>query len=81
MWWRAGFTVRNWGHQGEAEVSLDGKTPEHMRQGIAYDVAGREYLVVWIEMRADKPVEFSVGGAKPAARYKLPRYLSRPALD
>lgn len=75
------FTVRNWGRRGEAKVRVDGKAPVGLRQGTAVDTDGRRYLVVWIEMRADKPVEFSVGGARPFSQYSVPEKGSRKGVS
>lgn len=70
------FTVRNWGHKGEAEVLVDGKAVESLRQGTAVDTDGRYYLVVWVEMETTRPVEISVRSAMPSDAYTLPDHIS-----
>jgi hypothetical protein len=70
------LTVRNWGHKGDAEVLVDGKAPESLRQGTAVDTDGNDYLVVWLEMQATKPVEVAVRGAKPSDEYALPDHIA-----
>jgi hypothetical protein len=70
------FTVRNWGHKGDAEVLVDGKVPGSLRQGTAVDTDGNYYLVVWVEMQATKPVEVSVRGAMPSGEYTLPDHIA-----
>lgn len=73
------LTVRNWGHKDDAEVLVNGKASEGLRQGTAVDTDGRDYLVVWIELQSAKPVEISIGGARPAHDYVLPAHLAAEA--
>ena len=71
------FTVRNWGHNGDAEVLVNGQAAQNLRQGTAIDTDGNDYLVVWLKMQANKPIEVSVRGAKPSEKYTLPAHISR----
>ena len=70
------FTVRNWGHKGDAEVLVDGKAAGSLRQGTAVDTDGNYYLIVWVEMQATKPVQVSVSGAMPSDAYTLPDHIA-----
>jgi hypothetical protein len=59
------LTVKNWGHSGDAKVSLTGAKERDLRQGTVLDTDGHRKLIVWIEMDATTPVEISIEGAKP----------------
>jgi hypothetical protein len=59
------LTVKNWGHSGDAKVSLTGTEVRDLRQGTVLDTDGRRKLIVWIEMDAMSPVDISIEGAKP----------------
>jgi hypothetical protein len=70
------FTVRNWGHKGDAEVLINGKAPQGLRQGATVDTDGNDYLVVWVEVQAAKPLEVLVRGAQPSAIYAAPEHIA-----
>jgi len=59
------FTVRNWGSGGAASVLMNGKTPAAVRQGTFIDTDGSNTMVIWIEVAASSPTEFTINGAKP----------------
>jgi hypothetical protein len=66
------FAIRNWGHRGGAEVRVNGKRPAEARHGTFTDTDGTETMVVWIEIGATAPVEFTIGGARPATGFAAP---------
>ena len=74
------FTVRNWGHKGDAEVLINGEVPQGLRQGVAIDTDGHDYLVVWVDMQSTGPVEVSVRGAQPSATYTAPEHIAQEAI-
>jgi hypothetical protein len=59
------FTVRNWGAGGAASVLMNGKAPAEVRQGTFVDTDGTNTMVIWIEVAASAPTEFTINGAKP----------------
>ena len=59
------FTVRNWGAGGAASVLMNGKAPDEVRQGTFVDTDGTRTMVIWIEVAASSPAEFTISGAKP----------------
>lgn len=61
------LTVKNWGHTGDAKVSVKGAEVRDLRQGTVIDTDGRRKLIIWLEMDAMTPVEISIEGATPAA--------------
>jgi hypothetical protein len=61
------LTVKNWGHSGDAKVSVRGAEVRDLRQGTVLDTEGRRKLILWLEMDATAPVDISIEGAKPAA--------------
>ena len=60
------FTIRNWGTGGTASVLMNGKPPTAVRQGTFVDTDGTRTMVIWIEIAASLPTEFTISGAKPA---------------
>ncbi|MEN9469608.1 MAG: hypothetical protein RL630_1341 [Verrucomicrobiota bacterium] len=61
------LTVKNWGHSGDAKVSVTGAEVRDLRQGTVLDTEGRRKLIIWLEMKATSPVDISIEGAKPTA--------------
>ena len=59
------LTVKNWGHSGDAKVSVNGAEVRDLRQGTVLDTEGRRKLIIWMEMKATSPVDISIEGAKP----------------
>ena len=59
------LTVKNWGHSGNAKVSVKGAEVRDLQQGTVLDTDGRRKLVIWLETDATTPVEISIEGAKP----------------
>jgi len=59
------LTVKNWGHTGDAKVSVKGAEVRDLRQGTVLDTDGSHKLVIWLEMDATTPVDISIEGAKP----------------
>jgi hypothetical protein len=59
------LTVKNWGHSGDAKVSVKGAEVRDLRQGTVLDTDGRRKLILWIEMDATTPVDISIEGANP----------------
>ena len=59
------LTVKNWGHSGDAKVSVKGAEVRDLRQGTVLDTDGRRKLILWLEMDATAPVDISIEGAKP----------------
>jgi hypothetical protein len=59
------LTVKNWGHTGDATVSVKGAEVRDLRQGTVLDTEGRRKLVIWLEMKATAPVDISIEGAQP----------------
>ena len=74
------FTVRNWGHKGDAKIRVNGKTSKGLRQGVTVDTDGHYKLVVWVEMKSTNPIEISVSGARPSDAYVLARHISEEAI-
>ena len=60
------LVVRNWGTGGAASVLMNGKAPAGVRQGTFVDTDGTHTMVIWIEVAAASPAEFTVSGANPA---------------
>ena len=58
------LTVKNWGHPGDAKVSVKGAKVRDLRQGTILDTDGSHKLVIWLEMDATTPVDISIEGAK-----------------
>ena len=56
------FSVRNWGAGGAASVLMNGKAPGEVRQGIFVDTDGTRTMVIWIEVAASSPAEFTIRG-------------------
>ena len=54
------FSVRNWGDGGQAEVLVNGKRPAEVRQGTFVNTDGTDTMVIWIEMEASTPTEFTI---------------------
>jgi hypothetical protein len=63
------FTVRNWGHDGAAQVKTDGAGVKDVRQGIIIDTDGTKTMVIWLELAAVSPVTLHISGANPKADY------------
>jgi hypothetical protein len=61
------FTIRNWGHQGAAEVKVTGAEAKDIRQGVITDTDGTNTMVIWLELAATSPVTLGISGASPAA--------------
>ena len=59
------LTVKNWGHSGDAKVSVKGAEVRDLRQGTVLDTDGRRKFILWIEIDATTPVDISIEGAKP----------------
>jgi hypothetical protein len=59
------LTVKNWGHSGEAKVSVTGAEVRDLRQGTVLDTDGRRKLILWLDMDATSPVGISIEGAQP----------------
>jgi hypothetical protein len=57
--------VKNWGHSGDAKVSVKDAEVRDLRQGTVLDTDGRRKLILWLEMDATTPVDISLAGAKP----------------
>jgi len=56
------FLIRNWKRDSVASIGINGKTPPQetdVRQGIVRDIDGSRTLLVWMNMKAGEPVEFS----------------------
>jgi hypothetical protein len=64
------FTVSNWGHRGDAEVEVVGRSGVPVRQGVFFDTDGTPTLVVFVELATESPVEIQIHGARPAAGAK-----------
>jgi hypothetical protein len=60
------LSVKNWGGSGAASVLMNGKTPGGVRQGTFVDTDGTRTMVIWIEVAAVSPTEFTISGANPA---------------
>jgi hypothetical protein len=45
---------------------MNGKTPGEVRQGTFVDTDGTHTMVIWIEVVASSPAEFTISGANPA---------------
>ena len=70
------FVVRNWGHDGAAEVRIDGAESPDIRQGTFVDTDGTDTMVIWIQLEAVTPVAFSISGAEPDPDYTAPSALA-----
>jgi hypothetical protein len=65
------FTVRNWGHARASKVNLKGGVAKDVRQGAFVDTDGTRTLVIWVELEATVPVDFTISGAEPSAKYDV----------
>ncbi len=59
------FSVRNWGHDGAAKVTAKGAAARDIRQGTVIDTNGKRMLILWLELDATAPAEFTISGAEP----------------
>jgi hypothetical protein len=70
------FGIRNWGNGGDAKVRVNGKISEDVRQGTFVDTDGTNTTIIWIELEASIPVEFTIDGAVPQEDFSIPGYLT-----
>jgi hypothetical protein len=63
------FSVRNWGHQGAAQVTTGGVALNDVRQGTIIDSDGTRTMVIWLELTATSPVTLHISGANPKTGY------------
>jgi hypothetical protein len=70
------FAVRNWGDGSDASLRVGGKKPAGVRQGTFVDTDGTNTMVIWVERESTAPTEFTIAGARPAADYAVPVYLT-----
>lgn len=63
------LTIRNWGQARAATVNLKGGVAKDVRQGTFADTDGTRTMVVWVELEATAPVDFTISGARPSAKY------------
>jgi len=57
------FLIKNWRSDSKATVTVNGNkipTGKHCRQGIVRDTDGRRALVVWLQLKSEKPTGFTV---------------------
>ncbi len=66
------FTIRNWGHNGEARVETTPTGVKDVRQGVIVDTDGTKTMVIWLDFSATSPVTFNISGANPSADYSAP---------
>lgn len=60
------FVVRNWGHDGAAQVETRATAVKEVRQGVIIDTDGTKTMVVWLELIATSDVTVTISGAKPS---------------
>jgi hypothetical protein len=60
------FTIRNWGHQGPAQVITGDVAAKDVRQGIIIDTDGTRTMVIWLELTATSPLTIGISGAIPS---------------
>jgi hypothetical protein len=66
------FTIRNWGHNGEARLETTTAGLKDVRQGVIIDTDGTKTMVIWLDLSATAPVTFNISGANPSADYTAP---------